>query len=121
MLRNRSKCKPIKESLIQEHGVTITDSEDIANRFCQLFANVSPNLASKIIPLSQSFNVNPTLVSSSSLQNFDYVKINELFEVLKNFKDGKVPGLDNLPRSTILSVNHCWIFQLVFDFGYFSI
>ena len=35
MLPNRSKCKPIKVSLIQEHGVTITDSEDIANRFCQ--------------------------------------------------------------------------------------
>ena len=119
MLRNRSKCKPIKVSLIQEHGVTITDSEDIANRFCQHFANVGPNLASKIIPLS--FNVYLTLVSSSSLQNFDSVKINELFEVVKNFKDGKVPGLDNLLRSTILSVNHCWIFQLVFDFGYFSI
>ena len=79
-----------------------------------VFANVGPNLASKIIPLSQSFNVYLTPVSSSSLQNFDSVKIKELFEVVKNFKDGKGPGLDNLPRSTILSVNHCWIFQLVF-------
>ena len=70
----RSKCKPIKVSLIQEQGVTITNSEDIANRFCQHFANVGPNLASKIIPLS--FNVYLTLVSSSSLQNFDSVKIN---------------------------------------------
>ena len=31
---NRKKCKPLNISLIQEHGVTITDSEEIANRFC---------------------------------------------------------------------------------------
>ena len=34
ILNCATKCKPIKVSLKQEHGVTITDSEDIANRFC---------------------------------------------------------------------------------------
>ena len=31
--------------------MTIIDSEEIANRFCQYFVNVGPNLASKIIPV----------------------------------------------------------------------
>ena len=30
---NRTKCKPFKISSIYEHGVTITDSEEIANTF----------------------------------------------------------------------------------------
>ena len=46
---HHTKCKPIKTSLIQEHSVTTT--EEIASRFCHCFANVGPNLASKIISL----------------------------------------------------------------------
>ena len=48
---NRAKCKFIYILSIKEHGVTIIDSEEIANRFCQYFANVGPNLVSKIIPV----------------------------------------------------------------------
>lgn len=49
----------------------------IANRFCQYFANVSPNLASKITQVSKSFSEYLTRVTSSSLQNFDPVQMNE--------------------------------------------
>ena len=74
---NRTKRKPIKISSIQDHDVTITDSEEIANRFSQYFANVGPNLASKTPPPPQppapppsvykSFNENLTQVTLSSL------------------------------------------------------
>ena len=67
---------------------------------------------------SKSSNECLTLVlSSPGLQNFDLVQINELAEVVKNFKDGKAPGLNNFPMSTaksrlVLSVNRCCIVDL---------
>ena len=76
--------------------MTITDCEEIANRFCQYFSNVGTNLASKITPVSKSFSEYLTRVSSSSFQNFDPVQMNELDEIVKSFKDGKAPGLDNV-------------------------
>lgn len=95
-VRNGTKSKPIKISSIQDHDVTITDCEEIANRFCQYFSNVGTNLASKITPVSKSFSEYLTRVSSSSFQNFDPVQMNELDEIVKSFKDGKAPGLDNV-------------------------
>ena len=68
--KNRTKCKPIKISWIQEHGVTVTDSEEIANRFCNYFADVCPNLASKIIPVFKSSNECLTVVLSSPPAKF---------------------------------------------------
>ena len=86
---NWSKRKPIKISSIQDHDVTITNSEETANRFCQYFANFGPNLASKITPLSKSFSKYLTQVTSSSLQNFDLVQMNELDEIVKCIKEDK--------------------------------
>lgn len=51
---NRTNRKPVKISSIQGHDVAITDFEEIANRFCQYFANGGPNLASKITPVCKS-------------------------------------------------------------------
>lgn len=65
--------------------MTVTNSEEIANRFCNYFADVGPNLASKIIPVFKSSNECLAVVSSSPLQNFDPVRINELAEVVENF------------------------------------
>ena len=49
---NRTKHKPIKITSIQENGLTVTDSEEIANRFCRYFANIGPNHGSKLTMLS---------------------------------------------------------------------
>ena len=73
----------------------ITDSQEIENRFCQYFANVGPNLASMITPVS--FSEYLTQLTSSSLHNFDRAQMNELDEL----KDDNAPGLDNLPMSVI--------------------
>lgn len=85
-------------SFEMEDGVTITDSEDIANSFCHYFAYVGPNQASKIISLFLCFIEYFGPVSSSSLQNFDPGQINELVKVVKTLRTAK---LDNLPLSTI--------------------
>ena len=50
---NKTKNKPKVCSVFTYENHDITDPGEIANKFCQYFSNIGPNLA-KTIPTSQS-------------------------------------------------------------------
>ena len=80
----------------------ITDPGEIANKFCQYFSNIGPNLA-KNIPTSQS-----TFPESYLTQQFlstlflDPVSSeNEVIEITNGLQTGKAAGYDNIPMLLI--------------------
>ena len=100
-LINRTKKKSLSYPQLHDNGQDITNPEEIANKFCQYFTSIGPNLASKIPPASKSFREFTNRVPSKLLPNFAHVTPNELYEIVKNFKDGKAPGVDDIPISII--------------------
>ena len=60
-----------------------------------------PNLASKIPPASKSFREFINRVPSKPLSNFAPVTPKELYAIIKDFKDGKAPGVNDIPVSII--------------------
>ena len=53
---NKRKCRPPFPSSFRSDGSILTDPVEIANGFCNYFANVGPNLAAKIPPVNSSFH-----------------------------------------------------------------
>ena len=100
-LINRTKKKTLSYPQLHDNGQDITNPEEIANKFCQYFTSIGPNLASKIPPASKSFKEFINRVPSKPLPNFAPVTPKELYEIVKNFKDGKAPGVDDIPISII--------------------
>ena len=86
---------------MHENGQDVTNPEIIANKFCQYFTDIGPNLASKISPPSKSFRDFINRTPSNLLTNFAPVASDELHLIKKSFKDGKAPGVDNIPISII--------------------
>ena len=86
---------------LHDNGQDITNPEEIANKFYEYFTSIGPNLASKIPPASKSFREFINRVPSKPLPNFAPVTSKELYEIVKNFKDGKAPGVDDIPISII--------------------
>ena len=58
-------------------------------------------MADKIAPASKSFWDFINSVPPDSLSSFNYVTAKELKSIPKGFKDGKVPGADNIPISIV--------------------
>ena len=54
-LINRTEKKSLSYPQLHDNGQDITNPEEIANKFCQYFTSIDPNLASKIPPASKSF------------------------------------------------------------------
>ena len=100
-LINRSKKKSLSYPQPHDNGQDITNPEEIANKFCQYFTSIGPNLASKIPPASKSFREFINRVPSKPLPNFAPVTPKELYEIVKNFKDGKAPGVDDIAISIV--------------------
>ena len=100
-LINRTKKKSLSYPQLHDNGQDITNPEEIANKFCQYFTSIGPNLASKIPPASKSFREFINRVASKPLPNFAPVTPKELYEIVKNFKDGKASGVDDIPISII--------------------
>ena len=55
-LINRTKKKSLSYPQLHNNGQDITNPEEIANKFCQYFTSIGPNLASKIPPASKTQN-----------------------------------------------------------------
>ena len=102
---NRTMHEPIRITSMQENGLTVTDSEEIANMFCQYFANIGPNLASKITQVSKPFNENLIPVSTSSLPNFNKALVRWFPKLLDRTA---CPWL-SLRRPLNTSANHCYM------------
>ena len=99
---NKTKNKPKVCSVFTYENHDITDPGEIANKFCQYFSNIGPNLA-KNIPTSQS-----TFPESYLTQQFlstlflDPVSSeNEVIEITNGLQTGKAAGYDNIPMLLI--------------------
>jgi Notch-like protein len=77
----------------------LTDPKDTANLFCNFFANIGPELASKI-PHHVSFRSFLDLSYSESMFLCPTNK-NELQDICYSFKTGKAPGFDNVSMYVI--------------------
>ena len=79
---------------------SLTDPKDIANSFCKYFANIGPELASKIP--HQNVSTRTFLNSNNSESIFLYpTNKNELQDICNSFKTDKAPGYDNISVYTI--------------------
>ena len=79
---------------------TLTDPKDIANSFCKFFANIGPELASKIPNLNVSFRSFLDLKYSETIFLCPTNK-NELQDICYSFKTGKAPCFDNVSMYVI--------------------
>lgn len=78
----------------------ISDPIEIADRFCDYFTNVGPNLARKIQP-SSSTHLDYVLGSFPNSLFLNPTSESEVIEVTNNFQSGKAAGYDNIPMSII--------------------
>ena len=95
--RTRSSSLP---SSFKKGSCTLTDPKDIANSFCIFFANIGPELASKIPHHNVSFRSFLDLSYSESMFLCPTNK-NELQDICYSFKTGKAPGFDNVSMYVI--------------------
>jgi hypothetical protein len=95
--RARSSSLP---SSFKKGSCTLTDPKDIANSFCNFFANIGPELASKIPHHNVSFRSFLDLSYSESMFLCPTNK-NELQDICYSFKTGKAPGFDNVSMYVI--------------------
>ena len=98
---NRNKRKASSTLQLHDNGRDISNPEIIANKFCQYFTKIGPNLASKISPPSKSFREFVNSSSPELMTKFAPVNLEELFSITNSFKDGKAPGADDIPISVI--------------------
>ena len=98
---NRNKRKASSTLQLHDNGRDISNPEIIANKFCQYFTKIGPNLASKISLPSKSFREFVNSSSPELMTKFAPVTLEELFSITNSFKDGKAPGADNIPISVI--------------------
>ena len=84
-----------------ENDKNVPSIEKVANKFCEYFTNIGPNLADKIAPAYKSFQDFINNMPSDSLSSFTHVTAEELKTITKGFKNGKAPGADNIPISII--------------------
>ena len=100
----------------------ISDSAEIANRFCNYFTNIGPNLARKIQPSSVSHMnfLNDYFINSMFLSPIDE---GEIIEIANTFATGKAVGYDDIPMFiikqsiTIISAPLAHIFNLSINHG----
>ena len=80
--------------------VDFTCPSDIANKFCDYFTNIGPNLASK----TPSTNSSPKDFLSSALSesiSLQPLTVGELNNIVKSFNANKAPGHDNISMKII--------------------
>ena len=93
---NRKKCKSKLPSVFYSNNQYISDPIEVANRFCDYFTNIGPNLA-KQIPISV------TTISSYLRGNFPnslfFHSVSELevIEIVKSLHSSSASGHDKIP------------------------
>ena len=86
--------------LLSSEGKTITDREEIADKFCKYFTNIGPNLAGTIRDVNCSVSsfisdVNPPPITLKP------ITAGELESICSMFASGKAPGYDNISMRII--------------------
>ena len=99
-LINKKKMKCNLPSIFKSNEEDIFNPTHIANRFCEYFANVGPNLA-KSIPASDKSHrsfLNGGFINSIFLQS---ASEQEVTEICSSFRSGTAPGYDSISMNIV--------------------
>ena len=98
-LINRRKPKVKPNTTFKAEYQEISDPVAIANKFCQYFPSIGPNLAKAI----QSSTSHKTFLSGTFNQSIflDLATEEEIITIANQFQSGKAAGHDNIPMSII--------------------
>ena len=96
---NSKKLRPKPNSVFKVGDQEIPDPMEIANRFCQYFSNIGPNLAKRI----QSATSHKDFLSGdfSHSMFLDLATQEEIIDSTCKFPAGKSAGYDNIPMAII--------------------
>ena len=96
---NNKKLRPKPNSVFKVGDQEISDPMEIANRFCQYFSNIGPNLAKRI----QSATSHKDFLSGdfSHSMFLDLATQEEIIDTTCKFPAGKSAGYDNIPMAII--------------------
>ena len=100
VINKKSISKPIKGLFKTSDNTEISDPFLIANKFCNYFTNVGPNLVKKIksSSLSHCEFLSGCFPQSAFLSSVTPVQI---VEIAKSFQSNKAVGYDKIPMSII--------------------
>ena len=93
------KSKQKSNQSFKADDLEITDPEVIANKFCQYFSNIGPNLAKGIrTSISHKHFLSGTFNQSIFL---NLATEEEIIAIANQFQSGKAAGCDNIPMSIV--------------------
>ena len=97
---NRKKPRPQLNTIFKSDGREISDSVEVANRFCSYFSSIGPNLAKKIQPPPSSHK---DFLCGSFRESifFSPTTEDEVITIAQSSTSGKAAGYDNIPMSII--------------------
>ena len=100
ILQRGGKNKPPLNKLVTEKNEILTDREDISNELNTFFANIGPNMASKIRTLKDNSKTNDlrNIISSSNsfFFFFEPCSESEIFCEIMHLNDKKATGIENM-------------------------
>lgn len=97
---NKKRTKPKLPLSFKVDNGEISDPTEIANRFCNYFSNIGPNLAQKIQSIPNS-HLNSLAGQFPNSIFLNLATKAEIIEISKSFQSCKAPGYDKIPMSII--------------------
>ena len=97
---NRKKMNTSKSVTFSHNNQNISDPLEIANKFCEYFTNIGPNLASCIPNSTRSYQSYLHGNFSNSLFLYPSTE-HEILEICSSFRSGTAAGLDNVTMNVI--------------------
>ena len=93
------------QEFVDNDGSVVKNSMDIANGFNKLFVDIGQNLAKNIEPPSENVTVENFLGNSNNQNIFlSSVEESEIIEIVKNWKNKKSTGFDNIDMTIVKQV-----------------
>ena len=93
--------------MFRSEHLEISDPVEVANRFCNYFSSIGPNL-SKVIQLPSCSHKDFLSGSFQESISFNPTTKDEIITIAQSFASGKATGFDNIPMAHImnLSISH---------------
>ena len=97
---NKRRSRAPFPSSFESEGKTITDPEEIADKFCKYFTNIGPNLAGAIRDVNSSVS---SFIGDVNLPPITLKRTNpcELESICSMFTSWKAPSYDNISMRVI--------------------
>ena len=96
---NKRKKKVTSNTTFKVENREMSDPLAIANKFCQYFSNMEPNLGRRI--RSNTFHRNFLSGTFNQFIFLDLATEEEIIAIANQFQSGKAAGSDNIPMSII--------------------